>query len=373
MEMKKLGFGSMRMPLLDSEDVTSVDLEQVCRMIDAYLEQGFTYFDTAYMYHKYESERVLKKVLVERHPRESFVLADKLPLSHIKDDSVLEDFFHEQLEKCGVEYFDYYLLHNVSKSSFKVAEKHDAFAFINQKKAEGKVRNVGFSFHADAETLEEVLSKHNDEVDFVQLQLNYLDWDNDYIQSRLCYEVCRKYGKKIVVMEPVKGGLLANVPAEVEAMMKAKNPDLSPASWAIRFAAGLEDVFMVLSGMSNMEQLMDNTSYMKEFKPLDEEEMVVIHEAIDRIQAGTAIACTKCRYCVEGCPKQIAIPEYFSLYNSQKLFGGKSNADGYYKNYLHKHGSAASCIGCGKCEQICPQHLPIRELLKDVSEVFDKE
>lgn len=373
MEMKKLGFGSMRMPLLDSEDVTSVDLEQVCRMIDAYLEQGFTYFDTAYMYHKYESERVLKKVLVERHPRESFVLADKLPLSHIKDDSVLEDFFHEQLEKCGVEYFDYYLLHNVSKSSFKVAEKHDAFAFINQKKAEGKVRNVGFSFHADAETLEEVLSKHNDEVDFVQLQLNYLDWDNDYIQSRLCYEVCRKYGKKIVVMEPVKGGLLANVPAEVEAMMKAKNPDLSPASWAIRFAAGLEDVFMVLSGMSNMEQLMDNTSYMKEFKPLDEEEMVVIHEAIDRIQAGTAIACTKCRYCVEGCPKQIAIPEYFSLYNSQKLFGGKSNADGYYKNYLHKHDSAASCIGCGKCEQICPQHLPIRELLKDVSEVFDKE
>lgn len=372
MEMKKLGFGGMRMPLLNPEDVTSVDLDQVCRMVDAFMEQGFTYFDTAYMYHKYVSECVLKKALVERYPRERFVLADKLPLSHLKEDSILEAFFTEQLEKCGLEYFDYYLLHNVSRSSYQTAERHDAFAFINQKKAEGKVRRTGFSFHADADLLEEILEKHSGEVEFVQLQLNYLDWENEYIQSRRCYEVCRRYGKDVIVMEPVKGGLLANVPDEVEQMMKVEQPDMSAASWAIRFAAGLEGVIMVLSGMSNMEQLMDNTSYMKEFKALDEAEMAVIGKAIDIIQAGTKVACTKCRYCVEGCPKQIAIPEYFALYNSQMLFGGKSNADGYYGNYLDKHGRAGDCIGCGACEQICPQHLPIPELLKDVSAVFDK-
>ncbi len=371
-EMKKLGFGMMRMPLQNPEDVTSVDLEQVCKMVDAYLEQGFIYFDTAYMYHKYVSECVIKKALVERYPREQFLLADKMPLSHLKPDSSLEAFFQEQLDKCGVEYFDYYLLHNISKSSYETAEQHDAFAFINQKKAEGKVRRTGFSFHADAQMLEEILAKHHDEVEFVQLQLNYLDWDNDYIQSRLCYEVCRRYGKDVIVMEPVKGGLLAKVPETVEQMMREVSPNLSPASWAIRFAAGLEGVIMVLSGMSDLEQLLDNTSYMKEFQPLSEQEQRVIRQAAELIQAGTAVACTKCRYCVEGCPKQIAIPEYFALYNSQKLFGGKSNADGYYGNYLDKHGRAGDCIGCGKCERICPQHLKISELMKDVSAVFDK-
>lgn len=372
MEMKKLGFGTMRMPLDNPEDPTSVNAEQVCKMVDAFMEQGFVYFDTAYMYHKYESERVVKKALADRYPRESFILADKLPLSHLKAAEDMPRFFDEQLEKCGVEYFDYYLLHNISRAYYEVAEKFDAFAFARQKKEEGRIRKLGFSFHADAELLEEILETHP-EVEFVQLQLNYIDWESEYIQSRKCYELCRKYGKEVIVMEPVKGGTLANVPEEAEKLMKSVRPELSVASWAIRFAAGLDGVIMVLSGMSNMEQMSDNLSYMKEFKPLDEQEMDVVRQAADIIQSSIAVACTACRYCVEGCPKQLAIPEYFSLYNQQKLFGGKSNADGYYANYLKKHGSAGDCIGCRKCEKICPQHLPIAELMKDVSSTFDKK
>lgn len=372
MEMKKLGFGTMRMPLHNPEDPTSVEIEQVCRMVDVFMEQGFTYFDTAYMYHKYESERVVKKALVERYPRESYLLADKLPLSHLKAAEDMPRFFNEQLEKCGVEYFDYYLLHNVSRTYYAVAEKFDAFAFAREKKAEGKIRKLGFSFHADAELLEEILEKHL-EVEFVQLQLNYIDWESEYIQSRKCYELCRRYGKEVIVMEPVKGGTLANVPEKAEKLMKSVRPELSAASWAIRFAAGLDGVIMVLSGMSNMEQMLDNLSYMKAFKPLNAQELDVVRQASEIIQSSIAVACTACRYCVEGCPKQLAIPEYFSLYNQQKLFGAKSNAGGYYGNYLGRHGRAGDCIGCRRCEKICPQHLPIAELMKEVSATFDKQ
>ncbi len=369
-EMKKLGFGSMRMPLLNSEDPTSVDLDQVCRMVDSFMEQGFTYFDTAYMYHKYVSEVIVRKALVERHPRESFLLADKLPLSHLKEEGDMERFFSEQLEKCGVEYFDYYLLHNISRAFYEVAEKFDAFAFARKKKEEGKIRKLGFSFHADAELLEEILKKHP-EVEFVQLQLNYIDWESPYIQSRLCYEVCRKYGKEIIVMEPVKGGTLVNVPEEAKKLFEASEPGMSTASWAVRFAASLEGVIMVLSGMSDEAQLADNTGYMKDFVPFGQEQFEVIRKVTDVINASIAIGCTSCRYCVEGCPKGIAIPEYFSLYNQYQQFGDKSNAKGYYPNYTAKHGKAADCIGCKACERICPQHLPIADLMKDVSAVFD--
>lgn len=372
MEMKKLGFGTMRMPLHDPEDPASVDVEQVCRMVDAFLEQGFTYFDTAYMYHKYESERVVKKALVDRYPRECYLLADKLPLSHLKSADDMPRFFEEQLEKCGVEYFDYYLLHNISRTYYAAAEQFDAFAFARQKKAEGRIRHLGFSFHADAELLEEILEKHP-EVEFVQLQLNYIDWESEYIQSRKCYELCRKYGKDVIVMEPVKGGTLANVPEAAESLMKAVHPELSAASWAIRFAASQEGVIMVLSGMSNMEQMMDNLSYMKEFQPFTAQEQEVVRQAAGIIQSSIAVACTACRYCVEGCPKQLAIPEYFSLYNQKKLFGPKSNAGAYYGNYLDRHGKAGDCIGCRRCERICPQHLPIADLMKAVSAEFDQQ
>ncbi len=225
--MKKLGFGTMRMPLLNEDDPASVDLDQVCRMVDSFIEQGFTYFDTAYMYHKYVSEVIVRKALTERYPREAFVLADKLPLSHLKKEEDLERYFNEQLEKCGVEYFNYYLIHNMTRGFYDRAERLGTFSFVQQKKAEGKAKRIGFSFHSDAELLEQILQKHP-EMEFVQLQLNYVDWDSDGIQSGLCYEVCRKYGKEVIVMEPVKGGVLANVPPKAEAIMRAYAPELRP-------------------------------------------------------------------------------------------------------------------------------------------------
>lgn len=372
MDMKKLGFGTMRMPLHNPEDTKDVNLEAVCEMVDAFLERGFRYFDTAYMYHSYVSEVIVRKALVERYPRERYLLADKLPLSHLKEKEDMARIFDEQLEKCGVEYFDYYLLHNVSESSYALAEKLGAFAFAAQKKAEGKVRRLGFSFHAGAELLETILQKHP-EVEFVQIQLNYLDWESPYIQSRKCYEVCRKYGKEVIVMEPVKGGTLANVPEEAEKLLKAYSPERSAASWAIRFAASLDGVIMVLSGMSDLAQMKDNLGYMKEFQPLNQEELAIIRKVTEILNSSIAVGCTGCRYCVEGCPKQIAIPEYFALYNQYRQFKGKSNATAYYPNYTAKHGKAADCIGCKKCERICPQHLPVAELMKDVSAVFDKK
>lgn len=371
MEMKKLGFGTMRLPLLSEEDPASVDLDHMCRMVDTFMERGFTYFDTAYMYHKYESERALKKALVDRWPRESFVLADKLPLSHLKQEEDLERYFGEQLEKCGVTYFDYYLIHNISRTFYETAERLGVFDFVVRKKAEGRAGKIGFSFHADAELLEEILKKHP-EMEFVQLQLNYIDWESPDIQSRLCYDVCRRYGREVIVMEPVKGGILANVPREAGKLMEAAAPGMSPASWAVRFAASQEGVIMVLSGMSDYGQLSDNTDYMQQFKPLSQEETEVIRKVSEIIQSGTAIACTGCQYCVEGCPKQIPIPKYFSLYNQYRLFGEKSNSRGYYPNYALRFGKASDCIGCRKCEDICPQHLPIVKHLKETAEVFEQ-
>lgn len=370
--MKNLGFGSMRLPLLNQEDPTSVDLQTMCDMVDLFMEQGFTYFDTAYMYHKYVSEIMIRKALVERYPRQSYVLADKLPLSHLKQEEDMERFFGEQLEKCGVDYFDYYLLHNMTRTFYETAEKLGAFVFACKKKEEGKVGKIGFSFHADAQLLEQILRAHP-EMEFVQLQINYIDWDNPNIQSRLCYEVCRKYGKEVIVMEPVKGGTLANVPEQARMIMEAYAPGMSPASWAVRFAASLEGVIMVLSGMSDREQLIDNTSYMKDFKPLNEDERKMIQKVTDIINASITVACTGCQYCVEGCPKNIPIPRYFALYNQFGMFGEKSNSRPYYQNYAEGFGKAQDCISCRKCEIICPQHLPIADVMKDVSAVFDKK
>lgn len=368
---KKLGFGMMRLPITNPDDKTSIDEAQVCRMVDQFLDQGFTYFDTAYMYHSYASEHAVRKALVERWPRERFLLADKLPVSHLKQEEDMERIFLEQLKKCGVTYFDYYLLHNISRISYETVKRLDAFSFLRKKKEEGKIRRLGFSFHADAELLEEILKEHP-EVEFVQIQLNYIDWESPYIQSRRCYEVCRAYGKEVVVMEPVKGGMLAAVPDKARAAMEQARPGSSAASWAIRFAASLEGVIMVLSGMSNEEQLSDNLSYMREFEPLTEKEYKVLHQATNQINASMAVGCTGCRYCVEGCPKKLAIPEYFALYNRHHQFGDKSNAMAYYPGYASNHGKAEDCVGCGACERSCPQHLPIIRLMKEVSAVFDR-
>lgn len=378
MATKKLGFGFMRLPLKDPNDPAGIDMDQVNRMVDAFLEKGFTYFDTAYMYHANQSENVLRKALVERHGRDEFTLATKLPTMRLNAQGDQERIFDEQLEKCGVSYFDYYLLHNLNISNYEKVKRFDSFAFIRQKKAEGKIRQIGFSFHDSAALLDEILTAHP-EAEFVQLQINYLDWDSESIQSRKCYEVARKHGKKIVVMEPVKGGMLAKVPEEAEALLKAHRPALSVPSWAIRYAASLEGVMMVLSGMSDMEQLADNTGYMQDFEPLDAAERAVLKQVVDAINKTIAIPCTACQYCVAGCPKNIAIPKYFSLYNMDRR--EKQVSAGapprmtiyglYYNNAVKTFGKASDCIGCKKCERSCPQHIEITKWLREVAGSFE--
>lgn len=369
---KKLGFGFMRLPLLDKDDQTSFDMELLNKLVDIYMERGFSYFDTALTYHSSKSEEAIYKAVVERYPRDSFQLATKLPPRILKAEEEQEHIFNEQLKKCGVTFFDYYLIHNIGYSAYRQACEFNTFDFVQSKKREGKIKNAGMSFHDTPELLDEILTAHP-ELDFVQLQINYIDWDNPGIQSRRCYDVAMKHNMPVIVMEPCKGGNLAEVPREAEQLMKAYNAKASVPSWAIRFAAGLEGVMMVLSGMNTMEQMLDNTSYMTDFTLLNEEEYKIIGQVTDIINKNMAVPCTACRYCEDGCPKKIAISDYFALYNSTKraVTDNISSQFVYYINLTSTHGKAGDCIGCGRCEKACPQHLEITRLLKDVSTVFD--
>ena len=372
--MKKLGFGLMRMPLLDPNDEGKVDVEQVKQMVDLFISRGFTYFDTAIMYNGFNSQKVAKAALVDRYPRDRFTLATKIHFEFFDSLEGRDKLFNEQLEQTGAGFFDYYLVHGVDEGNYQRYEDFDCFNWVLEKKAEGMVRHAGFSFHGSPELLDKILTKYP-EMEFVQIQLNYLDWESEWIQSRRVYETAVKHGKKVVVMEPVKGGTLAKVPAEAEKMLKAAAPDMSVPSWAIRFAASLENVMVVLSGMSNVAQMEDNLSYMEDFKPLTKEETALTEKAAEIINAQIAVPCTGCSYCVEGCPQRIPIPKFFSLYNEDMRENleekGWTVNFTYYNNLTKDFGKASACVECGQCEGVCPQHLPIIERLKDVAKHFE--
>lgn len=374
MDDKKLGFGLMRLPSLDPNDPSKIDIELVKKMVDTYMERGYTYFDTAWMYCGFGSENATKEVLVDRYPRDSFTLTTKLHSGFIQTMEDRDKIFNAQREKTGVEYFDYYWLHDINSHSIEVFERLDCFNWLQEKKRQGLVKHIGFSFHDNAQMLDEVLTQHP-EFEYVQLQINYLDWDSSAIQSRKCYEVAVKHHIPVIVMEPVKGGTLAKVPEEVEKLFKSYNPDASIPSWAIRFAASLDNVYKVLSGMSDMEQVLDNTEYMADFKPLNEEELALVHKAVDIINGSIAIPCTGCEYCIAGCPMQIPIPKCFSLYNADRQeveTKGWTPQGEYYDNMVKSTGKASDCIECRQCEGVCPQHLPIVDHLKTVAEYFGK-
>lgn len=374
MEAKKLGFGLMRLPLLDPEDTTKIDHEAVCAMVDAFLSAGFTYFDTAAPYHNKHSEIAFRECVAKRYPRDAYTVTDKLSLFLVSEAEKLEGFFAEQLERCGVDYFDCYLLHAMNAERLELAERIGVFEFVARKKAEGKVRHVGCSFHDTPEVLERLLARHP-EMEVVQLQLNYIDWEDRDVQARACYEACVRHGKPVIVMEPVKGGLLASLPTEAEALLGQARPGQSAASWAVRYAASLEHVVMVLSGMSTPGQMADNLSYMGDFQPLAPEESQTLARAAQIIREKERIACTGCRYCVEGCPQNIAIPHYFKLMNDLSRFGaghaGRAKASYAQATGAQGRGKASACVQCGQCEQQCPQHLPIIEYLRDVAAALE--
>ena len=371
--MKKLGFGLMRLPLTDAESEGAIDIELFKQMVDSFISQGFTYFDTAWMYCGGKSEEAVKQALVSRYPRDAFTLTTKLPAYMLRCMEDREKLFNEQLRRTGAEFFDYYWLHDVNSQSLETFNKYDCWNFIRQKKEEGLVRHIGFSYHDGPELLDELLNEHP-EIEYVQIQLNYLDWDSIGIQSRKCYEVITNHNVPVIVMEPVKGGTLSKVPEEAEMLLRGLDRDMSVSSWAIRFAASKENVFMVLSGMSNMEQLLDNTAYMKDFRPLSKDEESTVLKVADIIRKNIAIPCTGCSYCTVNCPKSIAIPQYFSLYNTEMLEDASKSwtpQGGYYERLTLTHGRASDCIRCGQCEKMCPQHLPIRDYLKTVAEKFE--
>lgn len=367
--MKKLGFGCMRLPVING-DQSKIDIEEFKKMVDLFQSRGFTYYDTAYVYHGGKSEEAVRDAVVKRYPRNAFTVTTKMPMMRVETEQDLVRIFNEQLERLGVEYIDYYWLHALNVKQYEKVQRLKAFEFISQKKAEGKIKHIGFSFHDSPALLEQILVEHP-ETEYVQLQINYIDWDSPTICGRECYEIATRHNKPVIVMEPVKGGTLAKVPGSVRAIFKNYNPDLSVASWAVRYTASLENVLTVLSGMSDMQQVDDNTTYMQNFKPLDSGEQAIVAQVTDFIRDNILIACTECRYCVDGCPKKIAIPDFFAIYNKHKLSDCQSNAPDQYLDYGTRGGKPSECVKCGLCEKACPQHLEIRKHLKDIAKVFE--
>ncbi len=366
---KKLGFGLMRLPVLNGHD-EAIDLEQVCRMVDHFLEQGFTYFDTAYPYHMGFSERAVKSALVERYPRESFLLADKMPIFRIKEPDDAPAAFREQLERTGAGYFDFYLLHAMSADRLETVKQCRVWEYLLGEKEQGRIRRLGFSFHDSPEVLDRMLTELP-EAEFVQLQINYADWEDAEVQSRRCYEVAQKHGKPVIVMEPVRGGSLASEKSACASLLQGADPQASLASWALRYAADLPGVAVVLSGMSNLEQVQQNTSLFNTMKPLSGEERDILVKAADMLRSVRTIPCTACKYCVEGCPAQIDIPDILDLLNEYARFGSLESARRSYGYRTRGKGLASACVNCGQCLSVCPQHIESAQHMARAAELFE--
>ena len=362
------GFGCMRLPMKDGR----VDYDEFCRMADAFIASGLNYFDTAHGYIGGQSETAIRDCVAKRHDRSEFLLTDKLTTPYFNKEEDIRPFFESQLKACGVEYFDFYLMHAQDRNNYQKYMRCRAYEIALQLKAEGKIRHFGISFHDKAEVLDMILTEHP-EIEIVQIQFNYVDYEDASVESRKVYEVCEKYGKPVIVMEPVKGGSLVNLPDEADQILRGLNGG-SNASYALRFAASFPNMAMVLSGMSNMEQMEDNLSAMRDFEPLSDAEMDAVKRVCDIFRSLNLVPCTGCRYCVDEsqCPRGIRIPDMFSSLNAHEAFHNW-NTGYYYNNVItgEGHGKASACIRCGKCEKVCPQHLPIRELLKKVAITFE--
>lgn len=361
----RFGFGCMRLPMVGEE----VDLEQFKQMVDVFMESGLNYFDTAHGYLGGKSEGAIREALVKRYPRESFFLVDKLTGTFFQKEGGIRPLFEAQLKECGVSYFDLYLMHAQSAEHFGKFKRCRAYETALQLKEEGKIRHFGISFHDSAAVLDQILTEYP-QVEVVQLQFNYVDYNDSAVQSRLCYEVCQKHGKKVIVMEPIKGGNLVNLPTQALSIVQGLG--VSPASLALRFAGSFENVMMILSGMSTLDQLKENVSFMKDIKPLTEDEKAAIDKITDIIHTQDSIGCTSCRYCVSECPQHILIPDLFACLNAKHIFNNWTS-DWYY-SHVHtvKNGKASSCLECGRCEAVCPQHLEIRKALKKVASEFER-
>ncbi|MBP8968362.1 MAG: aldo/keto reductase [Lachnospiraceae bacterium] len=367
-KMPKLGFGLMRLPEKDGV----IDHEHVCKMVDKYMEARMNYFDTAYVYHGGRSEVAAREALVKRYPREDFMVATKLPAWEVKKEEDIERIFNEQLERLGVDYIDFYLLHSIEEgNNYDVYVKYDCFNWGLKKKAEGKIRHFGFSFHGSPELLAEILDKHP-EVEFVQIQLNYLDRTNPVVRSQELYDILHERNIPIIVMEPVRGGALAAMAPEIEEIFKNKRPESSVASWALRFVGSLPGVMTILSGMSNEEQMSDNIGTFSNFEPLSDEEFALVNKVTNEILKVPQIGCTACKYCCDGCPMKISIPDVFRTINTLRRYPDDWRSKNFYSGLIQRSGKASDCIGCGQCERVCPQHLPIIELMKEASEILEK-